>query len=700
MSTAATTPLNPLVQKIRTAHPGAYDDLDDATLTKRVLAKYPQYEDLAAPGLSSVPRPQVNVHEMSPIPGVDALNAATGHPGFEPHPITPIDLAQGAARDISNLSVLTPIRQGLQAVAPGFVAKHPSLQPPPPEDIIRSAVNVGQGMALGGVEAGEVPRPQASAGAPAPAPSAMPPAPDEMLGLTPEQRAEWSQQRGAAWQDYTKKAQAYSDKVTNAFDTAKREHGEAVASHAQDVADIQAKHAADVAQAQEDFKAATEKERAAKATWDQKMQAAQESKAQAAEVEARRQALTQTQQAMAEDTRQQAQQLYQQHRADLNTRWDAVRDQVGADTPAPIQGVVDALNKAENEYLRGSPGSVVKFRQLANELGLSDSLGVADEAEGDLTKAPAGKFWEIGLNDTAPWQTLRTHASNISRAMASGDLGNLYPAMKVVRDAIERVNGQVAEQRGAGDMYRSVRTDEAQFRKDFEDLGPVSLGKGNPAARLVRAPNAAYASDIIHGKASDLLQQAIGRWDKTGDIVGNLQHMGAMAEELKNLPKVKVLSEPAPYTGQAPVMQEVPAPTMPSAPTIPERTVPSGRNAPVPQQVPRPKPEPAKPGFLRKHVIPRAGGLAAAELNVPVPGHFIINYEAGKAGAQALMNKFSRRSMPPTPEAYMREAMGAAPDTKAALAAKYGLISRGKADTEITKSGKSVRVRPIPQPPE
>lgn len=53
--------LNPLVDKIRAAHPGAYDDLDDAQLTKAVLAKYPQYEDLAAPhtNLGKVPVPEM-----------------------------------------------------------------------------------------------------------------------------------------------------------------------------------------------------------------------------------------------------------------------------------------------------------------------------------------------------------------------------------------------------------------------------------------------------------------------------------------------------------------------------------------------------------------------------------------------------------------------------------------------------------------
>jgi len=45
--------LNPLAAKIRAAHPGDYDDMDDAALTKAVLAKYPQYEDLAAPHVTA-----------------------------------------------------------------------------------------------------------------------------------------------------------------------------------------------------------------------------------------------------------------------------------------------------------------------------------------------------------------------------------------------------------------------------------------------------------------------------------------------------------------------------------------------------------------------------------------------------------------------------------------------------------------------
>jgi len=62
----ATPPLNPLVQKIRAKYPGEYDDMDDATLTKKVLAKYPEYSDLAAPPLSAAPGPKPSIITNAP----------------------------------------------------------------------------------------------------------------------------------------------------------------------------------------------------------------------------------------------------------------------------------------------------------------------------------------------------------------------------------------------------------------------------------------------------------------------------------------------------------------------------------------------------------------------------------------------------------------------------------------------------------
>lgn len=48
-----------LANLIRSKYPGAYDDLDDATLERQVLAKYPQYADLAKDDAAPTAQPQL-----------------------------------------------------------------------------------------------------------------------------------------------------------------------------------------------------------------------------------------------------------------------------------------------------------------------------------------------------------------------------------------------------------------------------------------------------------------------------------------------------------------------------------------------------------------------------------------------------------------------------------------------------------------
>jgi len=100
--------MNPLTAKVRSAHPGAYDDLNDADLTKKVLAKYPQYSDLAAPSPAvSVAKPAAPQSSMldkiigfaGQYPGQGFQNeygANVNVPGKSLVPSTPEDQANQA----------------------------------------------------------------------------------------------------------------------------------------------------------------------------------------------------------------------------------------------------------------------------------------------------------------------------------------------------------------------------------------------------------------------------------------------------------------------------------------------------------------------------------------------------------------------------------------------------------------------------
>ena len=63
-----TTPLSisDFAAKIRSVHPGAYDDLSDTALTSKVIAKYPQYSDMIAGNYQTRPgAPTQNVNDTS-----------------------------------------------------------------------------------------------------------------------------------------------------------------------------------------------------------------------------------------------------------------------------------------------------------------------------------------------------------------------------------------------------------------------------------------------------------------------------------------------------------------------------------------------------------------------------------------------------------------------------------------------------------
>lgn len=104
--------LNPLVDKIRSAHPGAYDDLSDAELTAKVIAKHPQYQDLA------LPYDKTNAEVMNRAHGDVSL---MGHPASSMAQDKAFDEALSAPNAPTNplyLSGPNPIvPKGMEAVA-------------------------------------------------------------------------------------------------------------------------------------------------------------------------------------------------------------------------------------------------------------------------------------------------------------------------------------------------------------------------------------------------------------------------------------------------------------------------------------------------------------------------------------------------------------------------------------------------------
>lgn len=137
--------LNPLVDKVRGAHPGAYDDMDDAALTKAVLAKYPQYEDLARPA--------------TPMPGSPATqpmhqSALIGDPDKPTHP--PLteelgDIGKGFVHSLADVSAPILAHRIGQRVAPKMIPRGDIYSG---EGQLKDVPEKATIMTVGGMEAG------------------------------------------------------------------------------------------------------------------------------------------------------------------------------------------------------------------------------------------------------------------------------------------------------------------------------------------------------------------------------------------------------------------------------------------------------------------------------------------------------------------------------------------------------------------
>lgn len=91
--------MSELAKRIRAKFPGAYDDLDDAALEKAVLAKHPEYADLAQPEPSSAAKPAAAPAAKSPSGTVDPYTFAAKRLGKAAldHPVQALAILGGLA---------------------------------------------------------------------------------------------------------------------------------------------------------------------------------------------------------------------------------------------------------------------------------------------------------------------------------------------------------------------------------------------------------------------------------------------------------------------------------------------------------------------------------------------------------------------------------------------------------------------------
>ena len=244
----------------------------------------------------------------------------------------------------------------------------------------------------------------------------------------------------------------------------------------------------------------------------------------------RREVLERSKEAYSDIVKKNVDEAHQAVRQSLNERWNALREKIGAETPVDATKVYDAIEEAKKEYLRGSPASLKQFNDLIKEMGVDE---LVEQTTGGLKAAPGAKM---------PWQTARTHYSNVGERLASGGLpGNVFKALQHVEKGLDGVLTDAARRFGSGAEYGALKNDWSQYMRDWNDMSALSTG-GSPLARILRAKDPAMVDTQVLGESGDRLISTVAKYKKHGASPRLFTAMREVNNELAGLPEPKKLS--------------------------------------------------------------------------------------------------------------------------------------------------------------
>lgn len=287
--------------------------------------------------------------------------------------------------------------------------------------------------------------------------------------------------------------------------------------------------------------------------------------------------------ALVQKVKQNVQQTHDAVRGSLNARWNALREKIGPVNVdlAPIQ---KSIREAQDTILRGSPEKIAIFNNIIRESpGIEDAsvfqgagasarsgvagtrgVGVQEFLRGiPAEKRPAflaslspeersaGGFVDIGNpgEGTLSWNDARGYYTELGEKMFGGGEipGDVYRALRHVRDSLDEELTQTADHAGAGQDYASVKKDWSEYENDFRNNRSLAVG-GSPIIRILKAADPKYVETAALGPASSRALGTLLKYRKFGADPETLVALRKADTELSRLPKtakeVKVPGRP------------------------------------------------------------------------------------------------------------------------------------------------------------
>jgi len=269
----------------------------------------------------------------------------------------------------------------------------------------------------------------------------------------------------------------------------------------------------------------------------------------------------------------------------LNERWNTFR-RLTKEAVVPREQAYGIIRDAQ-ERLKGAPPDLTVFNQAMKE------IGVEVDEHGELAvKDPE-------MSTDMPLDNVRAMSVAIGDKLAKGGLpGSTFQALKFAKEALEtKIIEPTAEQHGAGQFYRNLKRDWAEFKTDFDDVK-------SPLANVIQAKNAAAAEKVMLGDSREQLSTLAAKYQgvgKTGSGQGGLtpttiSAAGRLQQNIADLPAIRGAkgsqqglllgsespalqfarreTEPPPKTPGEPKL-ELPTPKQPNLETAPAEKTPA-----------------------------------------------------------------------------------------------------------------------------
>jgi hypothetical protein len=247
-------------------------------------------------------------------------------------------------------------------------------------------------------------------------------------------------------------------------------------------------------------------------------------------------------------------------------KFDVVKQKVGNDT-APPEALAKAVEHAQKKIIAGTPENIKQFKDILTQAAKDDEgggtimMGGAPVAVDSLPPNIRAQFEAKGLvkppSAGLGWNYLQGIYTELGRTMYNGTAplpGDVYNALKYVRNAVGEQMGAMAERNGATADWGAAKAYHQQYMNTFHNMKGVAYSGGSPVARVMRAAAPDYALSQVTGKAGENVVNMLKAYSELDPTAAaTAEQVRTAHAQSKTLPQTRVLPK-------TPVPEPLPVP--------------------------------------------------------------------------------------------------------------------------------------------